>query len=105
MSVDAGELVDWAELSYDEVISSTMALSRIRRKAITPLRRKKATGKNLSHSFSMVSAELNDENTAPERKSIHFCRSDSGFNDDGSKQDYGAEINYEQIMDISMRSN
>lgn len=108
MSVDDQEAIDWAELSYDEVISSTMTQSNIQRKRITPMRRTRAQGKNLSRSFSMISAdEVVNSTEVPtqKRKSVQFCRFDSGYNEEGvsssgemTKPD---TIEYEQMMDIS----
>lgn len=109
MSVDDRELTDWANLSYDEVISSTMAQSRIK-KSFTPLRRKKATSKNLSHSFSILSADIDIDNNVggggssgsdgqTTQRATNFYRSDSGFNE-------GDNFNTnDQMMDISMHSN
>lgn len=104
MSVDDRYLPDWAELSYDEVITSTMTQSKSQRKTITPLRRMRVMGKNLSRSFSMIDEELKifDENSGTTRKSVNFYRTDSGFNDG---TDHESKPENEHMMDVSMRSN
>lgn len=104
MSVDERDLTDWANLSYDEVISSTMAQNtRKQSKSFTPLRRKRATGKNLSHSFSLISGNIEDH--IDSRKGTNFYRSDSGFTEsEETNREFGQCPN-DQMMDVSMRSN
>lgn len=107
---------DWSNLSYNDMISSTlnkssrrMSTSTTRQKPVTPSRKKKFTGKNLSHSFSLFcgSNEMStiDEDVdlqtdkAQPVKSVRFYTCDSGFND-GQFNSEPIELDH----DVSMQS-
>lgn len=112
---------DWGNLSYNDMISSTMNKpSRVssavaRQKTVTPVHKKKFTRKNLSHSFSQfcgsnemstIEEDSNSQPASAPEKFVRFYSCDSGFNEGTCNGEFYSEaVENENNMDVSMRSN
>lgn len=109
---------DWGNLSYDEMISSTlnrssrMLTSAPRQKTVTPMRKKKFTGKNLSRSFSQFCDDIDEqrvmivEEISQSTKQVRFYQCDSGFTENSCLPgDFYVSAAQDQTLDVSMRSD